>query len=229
MVGDVKSPPRTTRQPPPPSVTARPPGADLASRERVIHATVTCILERGYYRASTNEIARTAGVSWGVIQHYFGTRERLMLAVLQDGAHKFAGIVERAHIDGDTAEERITQLLNIFCSHYGSPEYLADMQILLNMDGDPTTSADVRKTLADVAEQTHGHVRRLLREALGPAISTPDLATTIFLAIRGFGLNQQLADKMSYDAVAPKNDRVNRQRRLLAEILAPYFEQLTSD
>jgi DNA-binding NarL/FixJ family response regulator len=54
---------------------------DLAARERVIDATVSCILELGFYRASTNEIARRAGVTWGVIQHYFGTREALMLGL----------------------------------------------------------------------------------------------------------------------------------------------------
>ena len=56
---------------------------DLATRERVIAAAVDSILERGFYRASSNEIARRAGVTWGVIQHHFGTREALMLAVLR--------------------------------------------------------------------------------------------------------------------------------------------------
>lgn len=218
-------PPNRTRKQGSSPATTRAPRTDLATRERVIHATVRCILERGYYRASTNEIARTAGVSWGVIQHYFGTRERLMLAVLQEGARKFEEAVGGASVNGTTEGERITQLLDIFCSHYGSPEYLADLQILLNMDGDPSTSAEVRQTMEDVARKSQGHVQRLLREALGPAVSISDLATTVFLVIRGFGLSQQIADKMSYDVVAPKNDRVSRQRRLLAGILTPYFEQ----
>src|SRR3979411_3068004 len=84
---------------------------DDAMRSRVIEAAVTCILERGFYRASSNEIARRAGVSWGVIQHYFGTREALMLAVLQDGSRRFETIVEGVDIDGDTVEERIDQLI----------------------------------------------------------------------------------------------------------------------
>jgi len=221
----VNSPPNRTRPPASSSARVRAPRTDLATRERVIHATVTCILERGYYRASTNEIARTAGVSWGVIQHYFGTRERLMLAVLQEGARDFEETVGGARVDGTTAGERITQLIDILSSHYGSAEYLADLQILLNMDGDPSTSAEVRKTLKDVARRSQGHVQRLLREALGPAVSTPDLTATVFLVIRGFALSQQIADKMAYDALAPKNDRVHRQRRLLAGVLTPYFEQ----
>jgi hypothetical protein len=75
-----------------------------------------------------------------------------------------------------------------------------------------------------VAERSNVHVRRLLREALGPAAKMPDLSTTIFLVLRGFGLNQQLLGMMSYDAPPPKKDRLTRQRRLLAEVLAPFVE-----
>jgi AcrR family transcriptional regulator len=207
--------------------TQRTPAIDDAvPKERVIDAAVACILELGFYRASSNEIARRAGVSWGVIQHYFGTRESLMLAVLQRGASEFADSVEGTHIQGESVTERIDQLIDLFSAHYARPEYLADFQILLNMDRDPRTSTEVRRTMLAVAERTNIHVRRLLREALGPASKNRDLSTTIFLLLRGFGLNQQLLGTMSYDTVAPRSDRVARQRQLLAELLTPYIEQL---
>jgi hypothetical protein len=68
-----------------------------------------------------------------------------------------------------------------------------------------------------------------LQEALGSAAGTPDLATTIFLVIRGFGFSQQLLDTMAYDSLAPKQDRIGRQRRLLANILAPYIERAEAE
>jgi hypothetical protein len=121
-------------------------------------------------------------------------------------------------------EERMAQLIDVFSEHYSRPDYLASLQVLLNMDHDPRTSSEVRKTMLEVSERSNAHVRRLLREALGPAMNKPDLGTTIFLVIRGFGFSQQLLDSMAYDTVAPKRDRVARRRRLLAEILAPYVE-----
>ena len=118
----------------------------------------------------------------------------------------------------------MSQLIDVFSAHYARPDYLASLQVLLNMDHDPRTSADVRRTMLEVAERSNAHVRRLLREALGPAASKPDLATTIFLVIRGFAFSQQLLDSMAYDTVAPKQDRGQRHRRLLTEILTPYVE-----
>lgn len=198
---------------------------DTDTRDRVIKAAVECIIELGFYRgSSTNEIARKAGVTWGVIQWYFGNREGLMLAVLEDGANHMVETVKDAHIEGQTVLERMSQLIDLFLEHYGRPAYLASLQVMLNMDHDPKTSAGVRNTMAEVAERSYTPVRRLLREALGPAANKPDLMTTIFLVIRGFAFSQQLLDSMAYDTVAPKQDRGQRHRRLLAQILAPYVE-----
>ena len=210
--------------------TGRESSAESAKRERVVHAAIECIIDLGFYRgSSTNEIARRAGVTWGVIQHYFGTREGLMLAVLEDGARHMVETVEAAHIDAPTVEERMEQLIDVLSAHYARPDYLASLQVLLNMDHDPRTSKRVRQTMSQVAERSHAHVRRLLREALGPAASKPDLATTIFLMLRGFGFSQQLLESMAYDTIAPKRDRAARQRRLLAEVLAPYVAMASKD
>jgi AcrR family transcriptional regulator len=195
------------------------------TRDRVIKAAVECIIELGFYRgSSTNEIARKAGVTWGVIQWYFGNREGLMLAVLEDGANHMVETVKDAHIEGQTVAERMSHLIDLFLEHYARPAYLASLQVMLNMDHDPRTSGEVRKTMREVAERSSIPVRRLLREALGPAANKPDLSTTIFLIIRGFAFSQQLLDSMAYDTVAPKQDRGQRHRRLLAQILAPYVE-----
>jgi AcrR family transcriptional regulator len=202
------------------------PNADPATRRKVLDAAVTCIIERGFYRASSNEIARQAGMTWGVIQYHFGTRESLMLAVLEDTSNRFVDLVEHADIEGDDATDRLNQLMDMLASHYGTPEYLAFTQILLSMEHDPSTSAEVRSTLRTVAERSNEHVRRLLRQTLGRAQGDAELAATLFLVLRGFALSQQLLDTMAYESVPPQSEHAVRQRQLLAEMLAPYLENL---
>jgi AcrR family transcriptional regulator len=206
--------------------TQRRANGDRATRERMVEAAITCILERGFYRASSNEIARQAGVSWGVIQHHFGTREALLVAVLEDGARRFTETVEKAAIDGDTPRQRMEQLVDILVAYYGSREYLADVQILLNMEHDPNTSLEVRRTMQETAKRSFAHVRRLLTQAIGDADASNDLLTTLYLLVRGFGLSQQLLDTMSYDVVTPRRDRTLRQRAQLVDFLTPYFEAI---
>ena len=90
-----------------------------------------------------------------------------MLAVLQDGAQHMTETVAAARIEGSTVEERMAQLIEVFSAHYARPDYLASLQVLLNMDHDPQTSSEVRKTMLEAAERSNVHVRRLLRDALG--------------------------------------------------------------
>jgi AcrR family transcriptional regulator len=54
------------------------------TRRKVLDAAIETILEVGYYQASSNAIARRAGVTWGALQHQFGTREALLLEVLNE-------------------------------------------------------------------------------------------------------------------------------------------------
>ena len=142
-----------------------PVNAEIGTRDRVIKAATECIIELGFYRgSSTNEIARRAGVTWGVIQWYFGNREGLMLAVLEEGASHMVATVEGARIDGATVVERMSQLIEVFSAHYARPEYLASLQVLLNMDHDPSTSAEVRKTMLETAERSNTPVRGSYRK-----------------------------------------------------------------
>jgi AcrR family transcriptional regulator len=42
---------------------------------RVLDAAVAGILDQGYSRTCSNEIARRAGVAWGTLRHQFGGGE----------------------------------------------------------------------------------------------------------------------------------------------------------
>lgn len=205
------------------SVRTPRPNADPATRQRLIDAAVACILERGFYRASSNEIARQAGLTWGVIQYHFGTREALMLAVLEDRIGRFIDMVKHARITGDSAVERLDALLELLSAHYGTPDYLVYMQISLNMDHDPSTSVEVRRIMKRVADESNKQVRRLLRETVGPVKDVRRLGSTLFHVLKGFGLSQQLLT-VSYGSTPSASERA-AQRRLLSQLLAPYFER----
>src|SRR3954447_4011596 len=106
----------------------------------MLAAAVECIVDEGYYRASSNRIAQRAGVTWGVIQYHFGTREQLLLAVVRDGAEDLLRPLEGATITGDTVEQRLDSLAEVIWGHYRRPEFLAHVQVLLNLSKDPRTS-----------------------------------------------------------------------------------------
>jgi len=47
-------------------------------RERILAAAVTCLSERGFDRSRLRDVSKYAGVSIGLVQHYFETRDQLL-------------------------------------------------------------------------------------------------------------------------------------------------------
>jgi AcrR family transcriptional regulator len=67
--------------------------ADVAAerKDQIVRATVDCITKYGYHNFSMQDVARTAGVSKGIIHYYFLNKDELMMSVLD----KVAGDIER--------------------------------------------------------------------------------------------------------------------------------------
>jgi AcrR family transcriptional regulator len=192
-----------------------------ATRGQIVDAAIATILELGFYRASSNEIARKANVSWGSIQYHFGSREALLLAVIEEMNQRYTVTVSQAHISGATLEERLGSLHTILAKHYGTPTYLARLQIILNLSHDPGTSTDVAKVLEGLADVAGSDLNRLLREAAGDNAS-PVTLNVIFNAIRGTALSHQINDSMPCRPTASRDSARDRQEltALLAGLAA---------
>ena len=61
-------------------------------KEQIVRATVECITKHGYHNFSMQDVARTAGVSKGIIHYYFLNKDELMMCVL-DPSHQQATVI----------------------------------------------------------------------------------------------------------------------------------------
>jgi len=196
---------------------------DSISRQRVIDAAIACIIDQGFYRASSNAIAERAGVTWGVIQYHFGTREALMLAVLEEGTRRLNDIVVTAEITGETVTERVAQYMDILLKYYGSMDYLAFSQVLINLTHDPRTSRQTRETMARIGESANPELNRLQRKVLaGTGIRRQAVRSLLFHALRGLALSHLMLETLPEQPHTPRH--FPEQRRLLAEALGMLIE-----
>jgi AcrR family transcriptional regulator len=58
-------------------------------KQRIMNSAIKVIAEKGYNGASTALIAKEAGVSQGIIFHYFGNKEELFWTMLKEKAELF--------------------------------------------------------------------------------------------------------------------------------------------
>ncbi|MCU1463672.1 MAG: regulatory protein TetR [Acidimicrobiales bacterium] len=152
----------------------------------MLDAVVSCILENGYYEASSNAIARHAGVTWGAIQHQFGTRQGLLLAVLEDRWHRLTERIEATVVSGDTLEKRLECVMTALEGHYGDPELLVLQQIMLDLVQSPMTSDVTRRAVVAHGRELARVWQPLFTNALGEAATDQVLVRYAFLTIRGY-------------------------------------------
>lgn len=196
---------------------ARPsPRSGPETRARVIQAAIDCILEEGYYRASSNRIAERAEVSWGVIRHHFGTRDRLLLAVLAELHSRLVSTLHGAPIEGGTPRERLASFIGILFSYYRSPEYLVGLQITLNLAREPATRADTLDALNAMSDIVPSELGKIFGAVFPEVESDSDLRWLIFEIIRGVSIGLGIEDALHGERLA----RPENHAAVLAEALS---------
>jgi AcrR family transcriptional regulator len=102
------------------------------TRERVMAAVVAAISDVGFNRATAAEISRRAGVTWGAVQHHFGDKDGILMAVLEEAFHRFAEILGDVSEEEDL-EKRVALFVERSWLHFSSPHYRSTFEILLNL------------------------------------------------------------------------------------------------
>jgi AcrR family transcriptional regulator len=105
------------------TITSRRQQAE-ARRHELIEATIGSIAEYGIAGASIERISRAAGVSRGLIRHYFGSKRQLLVEAFQQLGDEFHEIVT-VQGDGLDPEAELRQIMTrTFSAPLFSPERL---------------------------------------------------------------------------------------------------------
>lgn len=87
-----------------PSIAVEAEAPDTA--RRILDAAFRCLHEQGYARLSTRDIAREAGVNHALIHYYFGTKDKLVLAALDEANRRLLDRQRAMYDAGDGFAEK---------------------------------------------------------------------------------------------------------------------------
>jgi AcrR family transcriptional regulator len=95
-----------------------PPGGSLTAceqdehaRERLLRAAADVFDRKGYAVASVREIVERAGFTKPALYYHFGSKEGILVAILEEGACRFERAVARALATDGTVRVRVGALL----------------------------------------------------------------------------------------------------------------------
>jgi AcrR family transcriptional regulator len=93
---------------PPPG--SPPPEQDEHARTRLLNAAVHVFGRKGYAGASVREIAERAGVTKPALYYHFGSKEGVLLAILEQAQQQFAEALARAVAGSGSAQDRLIEV-----------------------------------------------------------------------------------------------------------------------
>jgi AcrR family transcriptional regulator len=191
-------------------VTARA----LATRARVLEAARTCVSERGVFGASSNEIARRAGVSWGVIQYHFGTREGILLAMIEEGFEALLGVLDKVNPStASSTHEQVELVVDAIWRYCTQPDYLLYMDVLRPLSRDPAAAKAMETMLRHTEQALHQRINRLLPGSTASPATIIAARSLIFATMRGLAL------KLSFTPAGTAPGDGIAERRLLVHAL----------
>lgn len=120
----VPAPSRTSSQPRSP---AAPRKRDpMMTRDRVLRAGIAEFCRHGYIGARIDQIAKRAGCNMRMIYHYFGSKEKLYIAVLERVFGELRLEESRLHLEHLDPVTGVLRLVEFTMDHLGRhPEFVA--------------------------------------------------------------------------------------------------------
>lgn len=156
---------RPTHPPAEPRVRRTHAERTAETRSRVIEAVFACIAEVGFARTTATEITRRAGVTWGAVQHHFGGKDGLLVAVVEDSFNRFASRLEGIPIADVPLPARAELFIDRAWEHFSSREYRSTFEILLNYLGREDVMQDLPTWQGSMFRAWDGIWMRLFHDA----------------------------------------------------------------
>lgn len=190
---------------------------DADKKNRIIAAAYAVLSEKGYDKASTKEIANTAGVAQGLINYYFPSKDLLFAEVFRRETEKYCKAFDSLiAIDGKPLNlESISEMLEIPKSRsLKEPEWL---RLRYELFAIGLRNDAAREILKEMLATKRKYISSLIERITGLSPEQSDtFASVLYASIEGLGLQKVADPTFKYDEAY----------KMLAEMLGSYFEQL---
>ena len=175
------------------------------------------VAARGIAGATFDQVARTAGVSRGLLHYYFGSKERLLVAVVRRECDVRNERLELAIADAGSGEHVLDALVRSFEDFLGDgpamPVMFHEMLTLAQRNSEIATE------LAELGRRTRRHLAGALRaksEAGVLRLQDDPEAVAAFLFVLADGIMVRRLSEPEFDIAPLMDHAVSAARALLS-------------
>jgi AcrR family transcriptional regulator len=138
----------------------RPNRRGVKSRELVLDAAERVMADEGFDAASVARVVEESGVPLSSVYHYYGSKDRMLLAVMQRGAERFFADVPELYERTGTARDHLHIVVaNAAAALDRHPNFL---RLLIGFALQPPKDPDVVAVVRDVRSTALRRLRKQL-------------------------------------------------------------------
>jgi TetR/AcrR family fatty acid metabolism transcriptional regulator len=126
-------------------------------RQRILDAAVRVFARQGYEASRVADIAREADVAYGLVYHYFGSKDAVLEAVFREQWGRLLAAVALAEATGETAPEQLQLVVRIVLRTWRD-----DPDLVRLLVREITRSPHIQDELDEIG-QAFGSLERIVR------------------------------------------------------------------
>jgi AcrR family transcriptional regulator len=156
------------------------------TRRKLLAAAIDLICEKGFFDLTLGKVADRAGVSRGAVQHHFGMRGELLLALMNDFSPAYLKPV--APSDGGSLTARVDAVIDHFWTLYQHKQALAVFHIWLGARADPELQPMLGKTMRRFEQELDRQWRDIFADRHLPPARIAAARRVALAGLRGFAI-----------------------------------------
>lgn len=175
-------------------------------RERIAAALMRVAASQGLESVSLRHVAAEAGVTAGMVQHYFSSKEAMMQFAMDTASTRFGERIAAA-VEGlghePSARELVTAFLTTLMSTNGrdaAEDGRVALAFMAYAATRPSVAANLERSNAELRDFIASQLRRAVAEGTAPASLDPESAAATLVALTdGLGV-QMLSSNLPGEA-----------------------------
>ena len=190
------------------------------TRERILEATVSCLIQHGYTKTSTTMISSLAGVSRGAQLHHFPNKAELMSAAIEHVIVLRTEEVKTHFGSLDSAADPVSVFIDILWKQLQTGVFYAWLELVVAARCDDA----LRAKLMEVSQRFDRDVTNFIQEAFGLSSELAQkirlAGQVIFATVEGLSTSKIIYQEERDDA-----EILRLLKETIKNALIPFFQE----
>jgi TetR/AcrR family fatty acid metabolism transcriptional regulator len=197
----------------------RRPAAE-GKRRVILDAAIRVFARQGYHATRVSDIADEAGVAYGLVYHYFRSKEAVMTELFTERWSLLLAAGEQVKASDATPQEKLSAIAGFIVDSYRhDPELMKVIIIEVTRAANSfgrTHLPEIREAYAQVSEiVAEGQRQGIFRDDIDPE----------FVGMSFYGVIEQLLSGWVFELLEPTDEEFDRAREMVVELICRGLER----